>query len=146
MKEAKPLTQEQRKEFIQLLKDAKTRVLDDLADRRCDRFTDAFYVAVRELAEKLGATKLFEQAATAKKTLKDAEKSLRNLGLSIDSQGDPELTSDGSERHGRDVRTRQLQILKDEVEAARKKFELSILGVLATESVEDAKMIVEVLV
>ena len=145
-KEARPITQEQRKEFVQLLKDAKTRVLDTLANRHSKRYAKAWHSAVAELMETLGAKKLFEKAVTSRKELKDTEKNLKNLGCYFDGDGELELTPEGSDRHGHDLRERQSQIMDDEVEAARKKYETATLNVLATESVEEAKAIVEPLV
>jgi len=145
-KEARPLTQEQRKEFVQLLKDAKTRVLDKLSDRYSKRFKAAWNVAVASLMQRLNATKLFEAALEAKKKLKDSEKALRNLGFTLDDDAVPELTSDGGDRYGNELRELQSQVLEDEVEAARKQYETAILNVLATDEVEEAKGIVEPLV
>jgi hypothetical protein len=145
-KEARPLTQEQRKEFVQLLKDAKVRVIGTLSDRYSRRYQKAWTVALAGLMEKLGATKLFEQAVAAKKELKEAEKVLKPLGFRFDNDGELELTSDGSDLHGADLREQQSRIMDEEVETHRKEYEVAILNVLATESVEEAKEIVEPLV
>jgi hypothetical protein len=145
-KESRPLTQDQRKEFVQLLKDAKVRVLENLSDHHSKRYAKAWHSAVAVLMQKLGATKLFEKATAAKKDLKDTEKALRNLGFRFDDDGELELTSDGSALHGSDLREEQTKLLEDEVEAARKSYEKAILNVLATENVEEAKGIVEPLV
>jgi uncharacterized membrane protein len=145
-KEARPLTQEQRKEFVQLLKDAKVRVLETFSNRYSKRCSKAWDAAVAVLMEKMGATKLYEKAVAAKKEIKDAEKALKPLGFQFDDDGKLELTSDGSNLHGSDLREQQSTIMDDEVETARKKYEVAILNVLATESVEEAKALVEPLV
>jgi hypothetical protein len=145
-KEARPLTQEQRKEFVQLLKDAKVRVLQSFSDRYSKRYNKAWKAAVAVLIEKLGATKLFEQAIVAKKEIKEAEKTLRTLGFRFDADGELEFTSDGSDLHGSELREQQTNFMDDEVETARKMYEVATLNVLATESVEEAKGIVEPLV
>ena len=62
------------------------------------------------------------------------------------SKGDLELTTEGRNRYDDELTERQSQILEDEVEATRKKYETAILNVLATESVEEAKALVEPLV
>jgi uncharacterized membrane protein len=144
-KEARPLTQEQRKEFVQLLKDAKTRVLEKL-NRWGKNYIKAWDVAVSNLMETLNATKVFEQAVAAKKALKDSEKTLKNLGFEFDDDGTPVLTSDGRQRHGRELEQARDALFDAEVETARKAYEVAILNVLATESVEEAKGIVEPLV
>ena len=75
-KEARPLTQEQRKEFVQLLKDAKVRVLETFSNRyskRCDKARDA---AVAVLMEKLGVAKLYEKVVAAKKEIKEQAKGI----------------------------------------------------------------------
>lgn len=145
-KEARPLTQEQRKEFVQLLKDAKVRVLETFSgrySRRCDKARDA---AVAALMEKLGVAKLYEKVVAAKKEIRDAEKTLKPLGFQFDGYGKLELTSDGTDLHGGELREQQSKLMDDEVETARKKYEVAILNVLATESVEEAKALVEPLV
>jgi hypothetical protein len=145
-KETKPLTQEQRKEFVQLLKDAKVRVLEALSGRYSKRYSKAWDAAVAALMEKLGVTKMYEKAVAAKKEIQDAEKTLKPLGFRFGDDGKIELTSDGSDLHGSELRDQQSKIMDDEVETARKKYEVAILNVLATESVEEAKELVEPLV
>jgi hypothetical protein len=145
-KETRPLTQEQRKEFVQLLKDAKTRVLDVFSNRYSRRCDKAWNAAVAALMEKLGATKLFEKAAGAKKDLRDSEKHLKAMGFYFDDGGALKLTSDGQDLYQGELREQQTKLIDDEVEAARKKYEIAILNVLATESVEEAKALVEPLV
>jgi hypothetical protein len=145
-KEARPLTQEQRKEFVQLLKDAKTRVLESLSNRQWKRQNKAWEVAVVEIAEGLGAKKLAEEAMAARKKLNDSAKALRVIGFEVDNHGDLTLTSDGDDRFRNDIEERRDVIVAAEVETDRKKYETAILNVLATESVEEAKAIVEPLV
>ena len=145
-KEARPLTQEQRKEFVQLLKDAKARVLGDFSNRSYKRRTKAWDAAIAALLGELGAKALHEKAAAAKKELKDSEKALRNLGFQFDDKGNLELTSEGSDRYEDQLSERRDALMDDEVETARKAYEMAILNVLATESVEEAKGIVEPLV
>lgn len=145
-KEARPLTQEQRKEFVQLLKDAKTRVLDSLSGRYHKRQLKAWDAALAKLAERLGAKKLCEEAVAAQKKLKESEKALRTIGFTFDHSGDFVLTSEGQSRYDDEVEEARDELLSAEVEEARKKYETAILNVLATENVEEAKAIVEPLV
>jgi len=145
-KEARPLTQEQRKEFVQLLKDAKTRVREAFSDRWSKRRTKAWDAAIAALLEELGAKALHEKAVAAKKELKDSEKSLKNLGFQFDDKGNLELTSEGRDRYEDQLDERRTALMDDEVETARKVYEMAILNVLATESVEEAKGIVAPLV
>lgn len=145
-KEARPLTTEQRKEFVQLLKEAKTRVLDNLSRRYSPRYRKAWKTAVDSLMDKLGATEAFERIMTAKKDLKNSEKILSMLGFQFDSDDDLELTSEGSKLHGQELNDRQSELMAAEVESVRKQYETAILEVLATESVEEAKGIVQPLV
>ena len=145
-KEVRPLTQEQRKEFVQLLKDAKVRVIETFSGRyskRCDKARDA---AMAALMEKLGVAKQYEKVVAAKKEIKDADKTLRPLGFQFDDYGKLQLTSDGTDLHGSELREQQSKLMDDEVETARKRYEVAILNVLATESVEEAKALVEPLV
>ena len=100
-KEARPLTQEQRKEFVQLLKEAKTRVLETLSHRYSARYRKAWKTAVDSLMDKQGATEVFGRIMAAKKDLKNSEKTLRILGFQFDSDDDLELTPEGSKLHGR---------------------------------------------
>ena len=98
-KESRPLTQEQRKEFVQLLKDAKDRILSALSNRHWKRSEKARAAAMAALMESLGATKLHEKVTTASKELKDSEKSLKTLGFRVDDSGDIVFTSEGEERY-----------------------------------------------
>jgi hypothetical protein len=145
-KEARPLTQEQRKEFVQLLKDSKTRVLESLTNRYNKRYAKAWTVAITKLAERLGAKKLCEEAVAAQKKLKESDKALRTLGFTFDDRGDLVLTSDGRDRYSEEVDEARDELMASEVEESRKKYETAILNVLATDSVEEAKGIVEPLV
>jgi hypothetical protein len=145
-KEARPLTQEQRKEFVQLLKEAKTRVLDNLSRRHSDRYRKSWKIAVASLMDTLGATEVFEKIMTAQKDLRRSEKTLRVLGFQFDGDGDLELTEEGGKLHGRELQVKQSEIMDAEAESARKSYETAILEVLATESVEEAKGIVQPLV
>ena len=96
--------------------------------------------------DKLGATEAFERIMTAKKDLKNSEKILSMLGFQFDSDDDLELTSEGSKLHGQELNDRQSELMAAEVESVRKQYETAILEVLATESVEEAKGIVQPLV
>ncbi len=145
-KEARPLTQEQRKEFVQLLKDAKARVLEAFSNRFYKRQSKAWSAAIAVLMNELGATKLHEKAVAAKKELNDSAKNLRILGFQFDDNGDLELTSEGRSRYEAELNEQQTALMDKEVETARKAYEMAILNVLATESVEEAKAIVEPLV
>jgi Spy/CpxP family protein refolding chaperone len=145
-KEARPLTQEQRKEFVQLLKDRKDRLIQNLSNRYSKRYSNAWDAAIKGLIENLGAGKLYEKVQGAKKELKDSEKSLTNLGFHFDTRGQLALTSEGRDKHEESLEERREQLLEEEVETVRKKFEMAILNVLATENVEEAKGVVEPLV
>jgi uncharacterized membrane protein len=145
-KESRPLTQEQRKEFVQLLKDAKTRVLETLSNKHFKRAQRAWNVAIGNLADKLGAKPVCDEVTAAYRTIKDSEPKLQKLGFRVDRDGDLELTDNGDDKHRGDLTDARDAMLDAEVETERKKFETAILNVLATESVEEAKALVEPLV
>ena len=68
-KEAKPLTQEQRKEFVQLLKDAKTRVIETLTEwrinaRRRDKARNDAFLAI---AKEAGPSEVVDKALNLRK-------------------------------------------------------------------------------
>lgn len=147
-KEAKPLTQEQRKEFVQLLKDAKTRVIETLTEwrinaRRRDKARNDAFLAI---AKEAGSSEVVDKALNLRKELKQMEKSLQTAGFKLDGDGDLVFTDEGHRRYDDDLEDRISQILSDQVETIRKGYERAILNVLATESVEEAKGIVEPLV
>jgi hypothetical protein len=121
-KEARPLTQEQRKEFVQLLKEAKTRVLEGLSNRWSKRHAKAWKVAVDSLMEKLGAKNEFEKIMAAQKDLKDSEKKLKAVGFKFDDEGDLELTSEGSKLYDSELSDKQSEIMEAEVESVRKSY------------------------
>ena len=54
-KESRPLTQEQRKEFVQLLKDARDRIIESLATNHWKRQEKAKDAARQSLLERIGA-------------------------------------------------------------------------------------------
>ena len=145
-KESRPLTQEQRKEFVQLLKDAKERILNALSSRHWKRTEKAREAAMAALMNSLGATKLHEKVVAASKELKDSEKALKTLGFRVDERGQVVFTSEGEGKYESQFNEQRDNIMDAEVESARKGYELAILNVLATESVEEAKGIVEPLV
>jgi len=145
-KESRPLTQEQRKEFVQLLKDAKERIISGLSKRHYKRQDKARVAAMAALMESLGATKVYEKAVTASKELRDSEKALKSLGFCIGQRDAVLFTSEGEEKYETQFNEQRDSIMDAEVESARKSYELAILNVLATESVEEAKGIVEPLV
>lgn len=145
-KEARPLTQEQRKEFVQLLKDAKSRVLETLSNRIFKRNQRAWNTAMDEVAERIGAKKLCDEVVAAYKTIKASEQQLQKFGFRVDRDGDLSLTDSGDDRYLSEIQDRRDAIVEAETETARKTYETAILNVLATESVEEAKELVEPLV
>ena len=145
-KESRPLTQEQRKEFVQLLKDARTRVLENLSTKHFKRSGRAWDVAISNLADRLGAKPVCDEVTAAYKTIKDSEPKLQKLGFRVDRDGDLELTEQGDNKYRGELSDARDAMMEAEVETERKKFETAILNVLATESVEEAKGIVEPLV
>ena len=145
-KESRPLTQEQRKEFVQLLKDEKERIISGLSKRHYKRQDKARVAAMAALMASLGATKLHEKVVAASKELRDSEKALKSLGFRVDERGDVVFTSEGEGKYEAQFSEQRANIMDAEEESARKSYELAILNVLATESVEEAKGIVEPLV
>jgi hypothetical protein len=98
------------------------------------------------LMASLGATKLHEKVVAASQELRDSEKALKSLGFRVDERGEVVFTSEGEGKYEDQFNEQRATIMDAEVESARKGYELAILNVLATESVEEAKGIVEPLV
>jgi len=145
-KESRPLTQEQRKEFVQLLKDAKDRIIETLATNRWKLQEKAKDVARQSLLERIGAAELAKKWKEAKKISKDSEQALEKLGVYFDSGSKIRFSGSHEDEYDTEIDERASEILDGQKEESRKTYEKAILNVLATESVEEAKGIVEPLV
>lgn len=146
IKESKPLTQEQRKEFVQLLKDSKTRLLGNLMDANWKRREKARDVAREELLKRIGAAEEATKLREAKKAIKSSETALEKLGVFINSSNRITFSDDHESEYGAEIEDAAEAILQTQTETIRKQYEMAILNVLSTESVDDAKAIVEPLV
>jgi GGDEF domain-containing protein len=144
-KEARPLTQEQRKEFVQLLKEAKTRILGKFQDTVYKRRTKERDAARESLLKRIGAADFVAKVGEAKKTIKQSEEALDKLGVRILSAG-VGFFGDHEDDYETEISEKADAVLDDQKEQARKTYEIAILNVLATENVEEAKGIVEPLV
>jgi uncharacterized membrane protein len=145
-KNTRPLTQEQRKEFVQLLKDAKSRILENLSDSRWKRLDKARKIARQSLFERIGAAELVKKVEDAKKIAKDSEQALVKLGIVFTSSGAIDLTGANADQYSTEIEEKAFDIIEAQKEESRKLYERAILNVLSTESVEDAKALVEPLV
>ena len=145
-KESKPLTQEQRKEFVQLLKDSKTRLLGNLMDGNWKRREKARDVAREELLKRIGAAEEATKLREAKKAIKSSETALEKLGVFINSSNRITFSDDHESEYSAEIEDAAEAILQAQTETIRKQYEMAILNVLSTESVDDAKGIVEPLV
>ncbi len=145
-KESRPLTQEQRKEFVQLLKDARDRIIETLATNRWKRQEKAKDVARQSLLERIGAAELAKKWKEAKKILKESEQALEKLGVYFDSGSKIRFSGSHEDEYDAEIEEKASEILDGQKEESRKTYEKAILNVLATESVEEAKGIVEPLV
>ena len=145
-KNIRPLTQEQRKEFVQLLKDSKNRLLGNLADANWKRRDKARDVARDELLKRIGAVEEATKLREAKKVIKSSENALEKLGVSINSSNRVVFSGDHESGYSAEIEDAAEAILQGQTETIRKQYETAILNVLSTESVDDAKSIVEPLV
>jgi ClpP class serine protease len=145
-KESRPLTQEQRKEFVQLLKDARDRITETLATNRWKLQEKAKDVARQSLLERIGAAELAKKWKEAKKILKESEQALEKLGVYFDSGSKIRFSGSHEDEYDTEIDEKASEILDGQKEESRKTYEKAILNVLATESVEEAKGIVEPLV
>ena len=145
-KETRPLTQEQRKEFVQLLKDARDRILEHLANNHWKRTEKAKDVAREALLGRIGAAELVKKCKEAKKTIKESESALDKLGVSVNSSGKIFFSGDHEDDYEAEISEKASEVLEAQKEESRKTYERAILNVLATESVEEAKALVEPLV
>ena len=145
-KESRPLTQEQRKEFVQLLKDAKVRILAALQDRFWKRQDKAKDAAREALLKRIGADEQAKTLREARKTIKGAEQALDKLGVYINSSNRICFSGDHEDDYQAEITEKASEAVDAETEEDRKKYEMAILNVLSTESVEEAKGIVEPLV
>jgi hypothetical protein len=145
-KESRPLTQEQRKEFVQLLKDARDRIIENLATNRWKRQEKAKDVARQSLLERIGAAELAKKWREAKKITKDSEQALEKLGVYFDSASKLRFSGSHADEYDAEIDEKASELLDGQKEESRKTYEKGILNVLATESVEEAKGIVEPLV
>lgn len=146
VKESKPLTQEQRKEFVQLLKDSKTRILGNLAETHWKRLEKAKDVAREELLKRIGAAEEATKLREARKVIKSAEQLLDKLGVYINSSNRVSFSSSHEDGYDAEISEAATTLLEGQKETIRKQYEMAILNVLSTESVDDAKGIVEPLV
>ena len=145
-KESRPLTQEQRKEFVQLLKDARDRIIENLATNHWKRQEKAKDVARQSLLERIGAAELAKKWKEAKKITKDSEQALEKLGVYFDSSNKLRFSGSHADEYDAEIDEKASELLDGQKEESRKTYEKGILSVLATESVEEAKSIVEPLV
>lgn len=145
-KEARPLTQEQRKEFVQLLKEATTRVLGNLQENWYKRREKARDVVREDLLKRIGALELANKRRDAKKVIKESETALEKLGVDFGSDDRVRFSDSVSEKYGGEIDDKVTEVLEGQKEQSRKMYETAILEVLATESVEEAKGIVQPLV
>ena len=145
-KDSRPLTQEQRKEFIQLLKDSKTRLLGNLQDAYWKRIEVAKEQSRMELLKRIGAADEANKLREAKKVIKESESALDKLGVFINSSNRITFTGVHEDEYDEEISEKASAILDSEKEKVRKEYETAILNVLSTESVDDAKTIVEPLV
>jgi hypothetical protein len=145
-KESRPLTQEQRKEFVQLLKDARDRIIENLATNRWKLREKAKDAARQSLLERIGAAELAKKWKEAKKIFKDSEQALEKLGVYFDSSSKIHFSGSHEDEYDTEIDEKASEILDGQKEESRKTYEKGILNVLATESVEEAKSIVEPLV
>jgi hypothetical protein len=145
-KDAKPLTQEQRKEFVQLLKDSKTRLLGNLMDTNWKRREKARDAAREELLKRIGAAEEATKLREAKKAIKSSETALEKLGVFFNSSNRITFSDDHESEYSAEIEDAAEAILQAQTETIRKQYEMAILNVLSTESVDDAKAIVEPLV
>ena len=145
-KESRPLTQEQRKEFIQLLKDAKTRILDKLQNSFWKRNEKAKDAARESILKRIGAEEQAKKLREARNTIKEAESALDKLGVYINSSNRIGFSGDREDEYEEEINEKASEVLDAENEEVRKKYETAILNVLATESVDEARGIVQPLV
>jgi ClpP class serine protease len=145
-KNVRPLTQDQRKEFIQLLKDAKSRFLETLSDNRWKRQEKARKVARQSLFERIGAADLVNKVGESKQIIKDSEVALGKLGICFDSSGKVYFAGSHEDEYEEEVVEKTSEILEAQKEEVRKTYEKAILNVLSTENVDEAKALVEPLV
>jgi hypothetical protein len=145
-KEVRPLTQEQRKEFVQLIKDAKSRILENFRDTYWKRQEKAKDAAREDLLSRIGAADAAKKCKEARKTIKEAESALGKLGVSIDSYGRISFTGDHEDEYDAEISEKASEVLEAQKEESRKTYERAILNVLATDNVDEAKAIVEPLV
>jgi hypothetical protein len=145
-KENRPLTQEQRKEFVQLLKDARNRILENLATNYWKLKEKAKDAALESLLEKIGAAELAKKWRESKKIIKDSESALEKLGIYFSSSNKICFSGSHEDEYDAQIEEKASEVLEGQKEESRKTYEKAILNVLATESVEEAKALVEPLV
>jgi hypothetical protein len=147
-KNTRPLTQEQRKEFVQLLKDAKSRFLETLSDNRWKRQEKARKVARQSLFERIGAADLVKKVEESKRIAVDSELALSKLGIQFDASNKVYFVGshENENEYEAEVEEKASEILESQKEEVRKTYEKAILNVLSVENVDEAKVLVEPLV
>lgn len=129
-----------------MLKDARDRIIETLATNRWKRQEKAKDVARQSLLERIGAAELAKKWKEAKKILKESEQALEKLGVYFDSGSKIRFSGSHEDEYDAEIEEKASEILDGQKEESRKTYEKAILNVLATESVEEAKGIVEPLV
>lgn len=134
------LDPKQRETLAQMLKDAKSTEQARLKDEKGKSASSI----LRALAEEVGALNLVEKAEELGSKLKEAEKSLADLGFEADS-GRLELRWNAPAQLQRKYE-KQREEAKSSIEKSLKKYDLAIIGVWTADTAAEAKKIVEVLV
>jgi hypothetical protein len=129
-----------------LLKDARDRIIENLATNHWKRQEKAKDVARQSLLERIGAAELAKKWKETKKILKDSEQALEKLGVYFDSASKLRFSGSHEDEYDTEIDEKASEILDGQKEESRKTYERAILNVLATENVEEAKGIVEPLV
>ena len=125
--------------FARLLEEARKREKAKSESESDDDRVEAEVVS--RLAEEKGASELITKVRQLRQNLEDAEEALDDLGFSCDEDS-IELQYDAPKAM-QEVLENAKRTARKEREAALKKYDLAILGVLEAENAAEAKKIVE---
>jgi hypothetical protein len=92
------------------------------------------------------ALELANKRLDAKKIIKESETALDKLGVFFNSDDTVRFNDNVSDKYDEEIDEKVSDVLEGQKEQSRKMYETAILEVLATESVEEAKGIVQPLV